>query len=234
MSRRTWCCKPTSDAHEGQRRGCPVWTFESARGESFYRLTHRKDLRPQHSLCRGWTSGMRMRPPPAPGRYRFRNGPSLAIRCSPYHETIDRPVAHFFFSTSTGTFGPLASNGSWTIMMYMKTDRPVNKRRRGVHRAGRPMVLLSCPAVGRSIELPMQGTVPDILGYHNNYNGATGTRKNALRPLSCFSNAIRSHVACVCFSTDKTVLTFFVTPHKTIIATTVPGGTFVVCGWQLF
>ena len=194
MSRRTWCCKPTSDAHEGQRRGCPVWTFESARGESFYRLTHRKDLRPQHSLCRGWTSGMRMRPPPAPGRYRFPNAPSLAIGGDSVFAVSrnKRPSSGtFFFSTSTGTFGPLASNGSWTIMMYMKTDRPVNKCRRGVHRAGRPMVLLSCPAVGRSIELPMQGTVPDILGYHNNYNGATGTRKNALRPLSCFSNAIR-------------------------------------------
>ena len=190
MSRRTWCCKPPSDAHEGQRRGCPVWTFESARGESFYRLTHREDLRPQHSLCRGWTSGMRMRPPPAPGRYRFRNGPSLAIGGDSVFAVSrnKRPSSGtFFFSTSTGTFGPLASNGSWTIMMYMKTDRPVNKRRRGVHRAGRPMVLLSCPAVGRSIELPM----PDILGYHNNYNGATGTRRNALRPLSCFSNAIR-------------------------------------------
>ena len=114
---------------------------------------------------------------------------------------------HIFFITSTGTFGPLASNGSWTTMMYTKTDRPVNKRRRGVHRAGRPMVLLSCPAVGRSIELPM----PDILGYHNNTTITTVPLVRVRTHYGPFhvSPTQSAHTLRVCFTTNKTVLAFF-------------------------
>jgi hypothetical protein len=82
----------------------------------------------------------------------------------------DRPVAHFG-STSTGlvgTWGPLASDGSWTMMMYMKTDRPVNDFGAVYTGLGRPMVLFSCPAVGLSIELPTQGIVPEAAIYNGN------------------------------------------------------------------
>jgi hypothetical protein len=74
----------------------------------------------------------------------------------------DRPVAHFGAASlgMTGTWGPLAATGSWTMMMFLKVDRPVNDFGTLYTGLGRPMVLLSCPAVGLVVELPTQGTVP--------------------------------------------------------------------------
>jgi hypothetical protein len=79
----------------------------------------------------------------------------------------DRPVVHFGSGSSgiTGTWGPLASSGSWTVMMYVKLDQPVDDYGTTYTGLGRPILLMVSAPLGLSIPLPTQGAVPSAAIY---------------------------------------------------------------------
>ena len=64
-----------------------------------------------------------------------------------------------------GTWGPFGASGGWTIMMFLKVDRPVNDYGDVYIGTGQPMILLSCPSVNLSIPLPSGGAVPASARY---------------------------------------------------------------------
>jgi hypothetical protein len=64
-----------------------------------------------------------------------------------------------------GTWGPFGASGSWTIMMFLKVDRPVNDYGDVYLGTGQPMILLSCPSANLSVPLPTGGAVPASARY---------------------------------------------------------------------
>ena len=80
----------------------------------------------------------------------------------------DRHVLQFdSMSTGiTGTWGPFGTNGSWTIILFLKVDQPVNDYGTTYIGLGKPMALISSPSVSVSIELPSGGSIPTVALYN--------------------------------------------------------------------
>ena len=79
----------------------------------------------------------------------------------------DRSVVNFGRSSSglQGTWGPFGTTGSWTLMIFLKVDQPVDDYGTTYVGTGQPMCLVSSPTLGLSIWLPRGGAVPTAAAY---------------------------------------------------------------------
>lgn len=90
-------------------------------------------------------------------------GPSAAVSANTLYglgHQNGRPVLSLGSSSVgiTGTWGPFATNGNWTMGFYLKMDRLVADY--GSFAGAGPMTLLSCVAAGLNLLVPSGGVRP--------------------------------------------------------------------------
>ena len=79
----------------------------------------------------------------------------------------DRQVLHFDASSTgmTATWGPFAADGSWTIVMFVRVDRPIDDYSTTYIGINRPIVLLTGNGGDLSVVVPSGGSVPAAAVY---------------------------------------------------------------------